>query len=179
MADKIQCESCGKPATVHLTHIVDKTMQKVDLCEECASKMGVTKQPGFNLQELLSKSLSDEQAEAAEKASDADSGARCEVCGYTLGRFKQSGRLGCPHCYDTFEKSLSPVLKDMHRDTRHLGKVPEVSQSRVATTRALQKLQDELATAIQSENYEEAARLRDAIREQETSKASADRSSKS
>src|SRR5271154_6646559 len=101
MANPLKCDLCAKPATVHLTQIVDKKVHKVDLCEACAQEKGVTDPSGFSLSDLLLKaSLNMEQPSV---------GARCEQCGFTPGDFKKLGRFGCPACYDAFKGLLDPM----------------------------------------------------------------------
>src|ERR1700709_581812 len=106
MANPLKCDVCEKPATVHLTQIVNNKAHKVDLCEECAQAKGVTDPSGFSLADLLLKaSLNPETTPA---------GVRCEQCGFTQGDFKKQGRFGCPACYDTFSSVIEPLLDTMH-----------------------------------------------------------------
>ncbi len=157
------CSVCGQEATVHLTQIVNNKIHKVDLCEDCAQKKGVTDPEGFSLADLLAKTPL-----APKNASDA---LQCPVCGYRAGDFRRTGRLGCPSCYETFADLVKPVLEDMHAGTRHSGKVPSVALRRYASEMEVSRLQDALARAVADENYELAARCRDQIREIEQSEA--------
>ncbi len=77
--------------------------------------------------------------------------------------FKKSGRFGCATCYETFSDDLPPLLKAMHRNDRHVGKVPASEAVRQASARELQELQAALAKAVADENYEAAAAIRDRI----------------
>jgi protein arginine kinase activator len=155
MNNPLKCNFCANPATVHLTQIVNNKVHKVDLCEECAQKKGVTDPSGFSLADLLLKaSLNPEQAAG---------GIRCEQCGFTQGDFKKLGRLGCPACYDTFGTVIEPMLEGMHKGTTHLGKVPKAAITRKSLYDRLTKLETDLTEAIKSERYEEAARYRDEI----------------
>ena len=156
MASPLKCDLCSKPATVHLTQIVNHKVHKVDLCEECAQAKGVTDPSGFSLADLLLKaSLNPEPAQAA--------GLRCEQCGFTQADFKKHGRFGCPHCYETFSETLVPMLENMHKGNVHIGKVPQRALDRKTLHDRLAKLEAELQDAIKSERYEEAARFRDEI----------------
>jgi len=90
---------------------------------------------------------------------------KCPRCGFTQADFKKSGRLGCPECYQTFAEGLSGLLKTMHKGTRHAGKAPEaLRQSRDLSDR-LKTLQAKLAKAIKDEDFEQAAILRDEIKQ--------------
>jgi protein arginine kinase activator len=163
MAEKIKCSVCGKEATVHLTQIVNNKIHKVDLCEDCAQKKGVTDPEGFSLADLLSKSPPEPAGAAA--------GAQCPVCGYRAADFRRTGRFGCPSCYETFADLVKPVLEDMHAGTSHSGKVPSVALKRYASQIETKRLQDALAKAVAEENYELAAQYRDQIREIEEAAA--------
>lgn len=156
MANPLKCDLCSKPATVHLTQIVNNKVHKVDLCEGCAQAKGVTDPSGFSLADLLLKaSLNPEPASA--------SGLRCERCGFTQNDFKKHGRFGCPVCYDTFRGVVEPMLENMHNGTAHAGKIPHRALERKSLYDRLTKLELDLTEAIKSERYEDAARTRDEI----------------
>ncbi len=155
MANPLKCDLCGKPATVHLTQIINNKIHKVDLCEECAQAKGVTDPSGFSLADLLLKaSLNPEPA--------ADQ-VRCEQCGFTQADFKKLGRFGCPSCYDAFRGMLEPMLGSMHKGSTHVGKVPQRALHRKSLYDRLTQLQLDLDQAIKAERYEDAARVRDEI----------------
>ena len=156
------CSICKeKEATVHLTEIKGDKMQKVDLCEECAKTKGVNDPTGFSLADLLLGLGASQEIEQASGGADL----KCSRCGFTQADFKKAGRLGCPECYKTFAEGLEGLLKSMHKGTRHIGKVPEsMRQSRDLSDR-LKNLQKRLAKAIDDENFEQAALLRDEIKQ--------------
>lgn len=161
MASNIQCDLCGKPATVHLTQILNNKVHKVDLCEACAQAKGVTDPSGFSLSDLLSKA-----ALMPESTSDATSNAsslRCKACGFTEPDFKKHGRFGCPECYDTFKEMLTPMLENMHKGTTHAGKVPARAITRKSLYDKITELETSLNEAVKTERYEDAARFRDEI----------------
>jgi len=158
MDPSLNCDLCGKPATVHLTQIVNNQIHKLDLCEDCAASKGVTDPTGFSLADLLVKA-SDSEGEAA------SSQLVCEHCGFTQANFKKLGRLGCPACYERFKPVLEPVLSNMHKGLTHLGKVPARSIERKTLHDRLAALEAQISEAVQAERYEDAARLRDEINE--------------
>ena len=158
MANSLKCDLCTKPATVHLTQIVNNKIHKVDLCEACAQAKGVTDPSGFSLADLLLKASLTPEAAVVE-------GLRCENCGFTQGDFKKHGRFGCPHCYDTFKGMIEPMLDNMHKGTTHTGKVPQKALDRQSISDRLNKLEGNLEEAIKSERYEDAARFRDEIQQ--------------
>lgn len=155
MANPLKCDLCSKPATVHLTQIVNNKVHKVDLCEECAQAKGVTDPSGFSLADLLLKASLNPEPVAA--------GVRCEQCGFTQADFKKHGRFGCPQCYETFKSVVEPMLENMHKGPTHRGKVPQKALDRKNLYDRLTKLELDLTDAIKTERYEDAARFRDEI----------------
>ncbi len=155
MANQLKCDLCSKPATVHLTQILDNKVHKVDLCEQCAQEKGVTDPSGFSLADLLLK--------ASLNPDPIPGGIRCEQCGFSPAEFKKLGRFGCPACYDAFKGILDPMLDGMHKGTVHSGKVPRRALERKTLHDRLDKLEVDLSEAIKAERYEDAARCRDEI----------------
>src|SRR5205085_1626545 len=116
---------------------------------------------GFSLADLLLGLGASQEIEQAAGGAEL----KCGRCGFTQADFKKAGRLGCPECYRTFSDPLDGLLKTMHKGTRHVGKVPEsLRQSRDLNDR-LKSLQKKLSKAIEEEDFEEAAILRDEIKQ--------------
>lgn len=157
MGNPLKCDLCDKPATVHLTQIVNNQIHKLDLCESCAAAKGVTDPNGFSLADLLVKG--GDTSEIPETG-----GIVCEHCGFTQKDFKRLGRLGCPACYDQFMPVLEPVLANMHKGVSHLGKVPAKALQRRSLQDRISELETKLQEAVAAENYEDAARFRDEIK---------------
>ncbi|HTS19018.1 MAG TPA: UvrB/UvrC motif-containing protein [Verrucomicrobiae bacterium] len=156
------CDICKKAeATVHLTQIVDGKMLKVDLCESCAKEKGVQEAAGFSLANLLV------DLGAGEESRIESPGSPCPVCGFTQAEFKKTGRLGCSNCWETFEGSLATLLKAMHKGDHHVGKVPVRAMHSLALNGQMQELTGQLEKAVREEKYEDAAQIRDQIRELE------------
>jgi len=155
------CICKEKNATVHLTQIAGEKMQKVDLCEECAKAKGVNDQAGFSLADLLLGLGASQELEQSVGGTEV----KCPQCGFTHADFKKSGRLGCPECYVTFSEGLGGLLKSMHKGTRHVGKVPECLRTKRDIAEQLATLQKKLNKAIESESFEQAAQLRDEIKQ--------------
>jgi len=157
----MQCCVCKeKPATVHLTQIVGDKRQKLDLCEECAKAKGFNDPTNFGMaDQMLGLGASLELDSAATGME-----LKCPRCGFSQADFKKSGRLGCPECYRTFAEGLSGLLKTMHKGTRHVGKAPEALRQSRDNVDRLKVLQKKLSKAVEDENYESAASLRDEIK---------------
>jgi protein arginine kinase activator len=154
----MKCQECGQPATVHLTDIVNKQKHETHLCDECAKKHGLFAGGSgqLNLQALVQLTVGQPAA--------ADPGAlTCPRCGLKYAAFRADGRLGCAHEYDAFRAALEPLLERIHHATRHVGKVPRAAWRRTQ----LADLHEQLRAAVAAENYEEAARLRDRLRQKE------------
>lgn len=159
MADSIQCDLCNAPATVHLTQIIHNKIHKVDLCEACAQKKGVTDPEGFSLADILTQNL----AGLSSQAPAEQSGLACEQCGCTPHDFKEQGRLGCPACYDHLKPMLMPMLAKLHRSVLHTGKTPANQPTQKNLRKEVERLRTLLANAVSEERYEDAAALRDSI----------------
>jgi protein arginine kinase activator len=156
------CDVCKcNDATVFLTQILEGKMQKVNLCEGCSKEKGVQDPTGFALADLL---LGIGAAEEIEKGS---SSTRCPVCGFTQADFKKTGRLGCSGCYVAFAEGLNSLLKAMHKGTEHVGKLPVRAQRTLALSDRMKALTENLKKAVEQENYETAASLRDQIKQLE------------
>ena len=155
------CVCKEREASVHLTQITGDKMQKVDLCEECAKNKGVNDTAGFSLADLLLGLGASQEIEQAAGGADLT----CPRCGFTQADFKKAGRLGCPECYRTFAEAMEGLLKTMHKGTRHVGKVPETLRQTRDITDRLKSLQRKLAKAIETEDFEQAAVLRDEIKQ--------------
>lgn len=166
------CEACHQNlATVHLTEIREKAKRELHLCEECARGKGdVTK---FSVADVAS-SIADgtkkkggaEKKTALEKtpAPKVEALPPCPTCGLTYADFRQTGRLGCASDYEHFKKNLLPLLEKIHGATQHTGKIPSRLGQKVEKSKVLIALRKDLTLAIQREEYERAAQLRDKIK---------------
>jgi len=161
------CERCGKEtATVYYTDIQEGKLTQLHLCKKCADELGISHQasPGeFAISNLLGGMLD----EADETETEATA-ARCSVCGLMYGEFKEAGRLGCPTCYGSFAASLKDLLRRIHGSSQHEGKVPSSEVGLVAERREVRRLRDDLQKAVDAEEFERAAEIRDQLRALQT-----------
>ena len=159
------CDICGKnQATVHLTEIIDDQMNELHLCEQCAHQKSLQMEQQFGLSDLLGGLA---EFEKPTKEKEAALTIKCANCGLTYADFKKIGRLGCSECYNTFKKYLGPLLKKVHGSIIHFGKSP-FKVARVLDERGdLQALRYQLQKAIETEAFEDAAKIRDQIKELE------------
>ena len=158
------CDNCReRDAVVHLTQIVDNAVSQIRLCEKCAAERGVETTvagPKHPLADLLQAV----QAQATIPRSDA---VRCTFCSASLKDFRASGRLGCARCYESFEASLRELLRRVHGSARHIGRrydAPPAGEESPEQLGVLGELRERLRRAIESEQFELAADLRDRIR---------------
>jgi protein arginine kinase activator len=162
----MKCDNCNKTATVHLTEIKHGKKIEKHLCEQCAAQNeGLPVKSHTPINELLTNFV------MAHSGLQKEVGNACENCGITWAEFRQSGLFGCANDYVTFEKDLTPLLQRAHEGaTHHVGKVPtRRGGTGVPMKRQidLTKLRKELAKAVEAEDYERAAKLRDQIRQAE------------
>jgi protein arginine kinase activator len=158
------CGICGKnQATVHLTEIIDDQMNELHLCEECARQKSAQMDTQFGLSDILAGLAEFEKPEVDKEVTTL----KCPNCKLTYADFRKIGRLGCGECYVAFKKYLAPLLRRIHGSSQHFGKFP-VKVGRVIKKRLdLQELRNSLQKAIADEAFEEAAKLRDQIKELE------------
>jgi len=159
----VKCQSCELPATIHLTEIVNGKKKELHLCHECAEKKEILKQQELNLSAIVQTVL----AQHVGAPTDELSRLTCPACGIKYMEFKAEGRLGCPHDYTVFRDALLPLVERIHRAVRHRGKVPPSAPRHAAAQAELRDLRHRLRRAIDAEAYEEAARLRDTIKQKE------------
>jgi protein arginine kinase activator len=161
---KHECDKCGKPATVHLTEITDGEKIEKHLCEDCAAAEGITIKASLPISQLLEDFIL--QPGSREEGE----GLACDVCGLTFAEFRKRGVLGCPNDYDAFEERLRPMIERAQEGAdQHIGKVPSRAGSGQKKQNAILRLRSQLKVAIDSEDYERAAELRDRIKELEES----------
>lgn len=153
------CDECNeREATIALTHIVENEKTVMHLCAQCAREQGIdVEETEIGLEERMS-----------DKEEREDEELRCSSCGMTYGRFKEHYRLGCSECYESFREELRPLLRKVHGSHTHVGKKPGAVVEKAETDDAVwtvDLLQRRLRAAIEREEFEEAARLRDRIEE--------------
>jgi protein arginine kinase activator len=155
------CDNCGKePARVHYKELKDNSVTEYHLCEKCATEKGIQiphKQQTFSISNILA-------GMADEVGSDMS---RCRSCGLTYKEFRETGRLGCSACYDAFKEQLKLLLRRIHGSNVHTGKSPRLSQGAFEKKREIENLKAELGQAIDREDFETAAQIRDRIRDLE------------
>ncbi|MBQ6937596.1 MAG: UvrB/UvrC motif-containing protein [Clostridia bacterium] len=148
------CEKCGKrPATVKYTQIINGRKSSLNICSACASQESIFD----NFGSLLSFREREEKEHG-----------QCPCCHMTLSEFLRSGRMGCGECYSTFRNHADAMLKKIHGTSKHISEDSKPVKEEVKEPKSeIELLREKLANAIAEENFEEAASLRDIIREKE------------
>jgi protein arginine kinase activator len=162
----MKCQKCTKAATLHITEVLSEDQfEELHLCEECAHKYLYEPQ---GTSKSAAKAGGGPQLQEGEESGLPNR--ECPHCGIKFVEFRNTGRLGCPHDYQEFREELLPLLENIHGDPpKHLGKTPRRLPQTKQTQSELVQLRKQLLTAVNKENYEEAARLRDRIRQLEES----------
>ena len=159
------CNICGtKEASIHLTEITNGQMIEVHICEACAEEKGTEFKTYFNFGDLLANvpGLEDLLESSGKKTP-----LLCKTCGMSYEEFGKNGRLGCADCYEAFRKPLAAVIKQVQRAGYHVGKKPSKIAKSVRNVHDLRQLQERLRKSVETESFEEAARLRDEIKQME------------
>jgi protein arginine kinase activator len=160
----VVCQICGKnPATVHFTEIHDNKMSEIHVCERCAEEKGLQSaapKQKFDIAQVLGDMMDSMSSTEEQRIGRV----QCPRCGLLYSAFKETGRLGCAECYEAFQFQLRPLLRRIHGDTRHKGKTPERDGVGTSRSRQIQRMFDELQRAVEREEFERAAELRDQIR---------------
>jgi protein arginine kinase activator len=151
-----KCQKCPNPATLHITEVLaEGQFEELHLCEQCASKYL------YDGPKLGGKSAAAPVAEAEEGLFNQS---ECPTCGLKFTEFRNTGRLGCPHDYEVFRDELVPLLENIHGEPKHCGKTPRHHPLAKEIQTELMHLRNRLRQAVNHEDYEEAAKLRDRIK---------------
>ena len=162
----MSCEQCHeREAVIHLTQIVNEQVTTLHLCERCAAEKGV-ESPGSQPKTPLGTFLAAMGQELPEQTpSTPRAGETCSRCGGSLQDFRERGRLGCPDCYRSFEVPLRDLLRRLHGSTHHMGeRYSDQGTAPPKERHQAAELREQLRLAVETENFELAAELRDRLR---------------
>jgi protein arginine kinase activator len=155
------CDNCGsEPAKIHYKEIKDNQVTEFHLCESCAVEKGIQvphKKQSFSISNILTGMTEEGGTESG----------TCGACGLTYEEFRDGGRLGCSTCYETFREQIKPLLRRIHGSNVHMGKSPRSSQGVFEKRREIEGMKVALNHAIECEDFEKAAELRDRIKDLE------------
>lgn len=164
------CEKCGKnPATTHLKQVINGKASELHLCSQCAQELGYNNifqhfnpfdDIDFNIGNFLGSLFSQYKPTTQTLTPQ-----RCEFCGTTFEELAETAKAGCSHCYQAFYNQLLPSIQRIHGKTRHVGKVPSSASVNLKLRRELDGLKQQLDSAVNAQEYEKAAELRDKIKD--------------
>lgn len=167
------CENCEeRQATLHFTNYVNGKKSERHLCQQCARENGYldTEEEAYTIHDLISGlfNVNSNLVQKAETAKRNEKELACPKCKMTHQQFTKTGKFGCSECYQTFSDYLTPILRRVHGgNTKHSGKIPKRQHDHLEHRRLIQDYRDKLQELIKAEEFEEAAVLRDKIRELE------------
>lgn len=157
------CQNCNeRVASIHITKIMNGEKREVHLCDQC-SALHEMFNSSFNFQGFIA-TLLDLEDNSSDIGYSHSMDYHCEQCGMDYDTFKKHGKFGCEKCYDTFRPLINPMIKRMHGNEQHKGKIVKFGGENIRIKRDLLELNTNLATAIEKEEYEKAALFRDQIK---------------
>ncbi len=163
------CSLCNKnKATIHYKTVTNGVAKEMHLCSECAGEMGIGDKhidlfgDAFNFNSILNQLFS-----TGDKKSSSINGLKCNGCGMDFNMFNSTGLLGCDKCYDVFAEQIETMLQKTQGATSHNGKISGADREKIKKQNEIRELKSSLQKAIYEEKYEEAAVLRDKIKDME------------
>lgn len=171
------CDFCKKnEASIHLIKIQDNTVEKVNVCMDCARNYSFLAEEDFydDLSQVLLKIFGGNPGESGYtnnrkifRELKFSRNRKCPNCGIDLKTIKKKGLVGCSYCYSEFKNELMPVIRGLHGNLEHKGKIPVNSSRKVKLEKSIRDLKKRLRSEIIIENFEAAAKIRDEIKELE------------
>ena len=155
------CQKCKKnEATTHYTQIINGKRQELHLCAECAAKQNLN--VFGDLPNLFGSMFF---GEPQHRRMSTGSVRACPKCGMTLDEIAETGMLGCAECYNVFAQELAPYLTRIHGRAAHVGRIPRSAGGELKLRSELNDARTALKKAIDAQEFEQAAQLRDRIKE--------------
>ncbi len=165
------CEKCKKNfATVHYRYNDNGNVTEIHLCSECAKSEEFLFDSGFSADKnifgeypgkTIMSSLFNYAGSGKYKVQNIKI---CPGCGLTENELKANGKLGCEKCYSVFLDMIGVMLEKMHMSSEYKGKIPEKADRIASIGNKIEKLKEEMQNAVERQEYEEAAKIRDAIK---------------
>lgn len=173
------CQKCHKKtASVFISSIINGQETRMYLCNDCAKDYPLFNfnfQEPFSIKDVMDKfKIEDDNSSSNEYekllAVDKDSTDKeiiCPNCYSTYEEYRETGKLGCSKCYETFEKQLKPILKNIYGYEEYIGKIPKKYDNHIYINNEIRILKEDLNRAVEQEEYEKAADIRDKIKDLE------------
>lgn len=170
----MKCQDCNKnPASIHFTQIINGEKREVMVCEHCANLKGyqLYADEGHSLHDVLMGLFNFDLGQLSKRQKQRESVNRleqnvCRHCETTFAQFQQTGKFGCEKCYRTFSAKLDSIFRRVHSgNVQHKGKIPVRKGMQYQVKRDVERLRAELAELVEREQFEQAAVLRDRIKD--------------
>jgi len=163
----MQCQICkNNPAGIKIAHVINDKKIEMNLCKSCAEKKGLNN-PMTSLPQFFGNFIAELLGEEIfQRTQITSSGKRCSGCGSTWDDFQATGMLGCDICYQVFREDLNGMLRRLHGSNQHIGSRPGSKRKTVDLDDVI-VIKEDLKKAIENENFELAAKLRDMVRDAE------------
>ncbi|MBR5447164.1 MAG: UvrB/UvrC motif-containing protein [Clostridia bacterium] len=167
------CEKCKKnPATIIYKENINGQTKSFALCAACASEQGEIQSFGKynasdafgvldNMNSIFGSLFGIPSQQVKRQAEEK----KCTLCGAHFSDLVKDGKAGCPECYKVFADELAPTISRIHGVGVHAGTSPERFKEGRERKEKIAELELKLKKAIEAEEYEEAAKLRDMLRE--------------
>ena len=170
------CQKCHKKAaSVFISSIINGAETKIYLCNDCAKDYPLfdfDMEEPFSIKDIMDKFNVEELKTDSNQLLDIDLSKKvqeieCPNCSSTYNEYRETGKLGCSKCYETFKDKLKPILKNIYGYTEYIGKAPKINGNHIYINNELKSLKEDLNRAVEKEEYEVAADIRDKIKELE------------
>ncbi|MFC4389190.1 UvrB/UvrC motif-containing protein [Gracilibacillus marinus] len=168
----MECQECKEnPATLHFAQVINGEKNEIHVCHKCAKEKGylMHDDESYSLHHLLSGLFQFDHNKLNQTTKQPSSDLKqCDKCGMTYEEFARIGKFGCTNCYHTFKEHLNPIFRRVHSgNTVHDGKIPKRIGKDISNRKQVKQLKWKLQQLIQDEAFEEAAKIRDQIKEKE------------
>lgn len=164
----MKCMECQeRPATLHLTQVVNGQKTERHVCEICAQQKGymTNQEDSYSLHDLITGLFGAEHFGIQQQQRMNKEEIKCNECQMSFQEFRQIGRFGCAKCYEAFKSKLDPIFRRVHSGSlEHQGKIPKRQGGKLHLEKELTVYRSELQELIHAEEFEEAAIVRDKIK---------------
>lgn len=167
----MECSECQKhPATLHFTQVINGQKTEIKVCEDCAINKGYLNDSDdtYSLHDLLTGlfniGTSNIDLQNNSIFTEVEE-LQCTQCNITFNDFQRIGKFGCASCYSSFKSKLDSIFRRVHiGNTKHNGKIPKRQGGNLHTKKELAFYREKLQQLIASEEFEQAAVIRDQIK---------------
>lgn len=164
------CEKCKqREAVTHIRQNINGVQSEINLCENCAAEISgkfeneygkLFSDFGFGIDSMLGSIFG--QDFVSENLLS-DNSERCPMCNTPLSAIRKTGNAGCSKCYEVFRSQFMPLISRIHGKTVHNGRIPASVEANISVKTKIDELEKELKNAVETQEFEKAAKIRDEI----------------